>query len=216
LKGFGFDFFEENTPGQSILSHIIFSKLPCAFRKELIHRVVSNYPTLDDIFANYNELLKTLISTKYKSVTVEKPEKDKESVKSKTYSNSQSKTEKPSALQNYKVNSSTKPKQYIDKNQSSTKTFVNKPCKFCSTSGHSMLKCDKFVDLDSRIKRCKDLNLCTKCTSTKHNDLSCPGKNNELDFECCQCKQKSHISALCSNSNTATKNDATVLNNLCA
>ena len=60
---YNLDFFEENTPGYELLSHIIFSKLPPTLQKELIRKVDSNYPKINQIFDSYNEVIKNLIKT---------------------------------------------------------------------------------------------------------------------------------------------------------
>ena len=60
---YNLDFFEGETPGFRIISHIIFAKLPSILQRELVHKVGTNYPTIKDIFDNYNETIKTLIKT---------------------------------------------------------------------------------------------------------------------------------------------------------
>ena len=55
---YNLDFFEENTPGYELLSHIIFSKLPPTLQKELIRKVDSNYPKINQIFDSYKVMLK--------------------------------------------------------------------------------------------------------------------------------------------------------------
>ena len=64
---YNLDFFEEETPGFRIISHIVFTKLPTILQMELVHKVGTNYPTIKDIFDNYNENIKTLIKTSGKS-----------------------------------------------------------------------------------------------------------------------------------------------------
>ena len=62
-SSYDLNFFEENTPGFKLVSHIIFAKLPGVLQRELVHKVGTNYPTLIDIYDNYNEAIKTLIKT---------------------------------------------------------------------------------------------------------------------------------------------------------
>ena len=64
---YNLDFFEEETPGFRIISHIIFAKLPSILQRELVHKVDTNYPTIKDIFDNYNETIKTLMKTSRKN-----------------------------------------------------------------------------------------------------------------------------------------------------
>ena len=50
LKQYDIDLMEEDTAGCKLLSHIIFSKLPTSVKRELIHKVDNNYPSLTEIF----------------------------------------------------------------------------------------------------------------------------------------------------------------------
>ena len=50
LKVYEIDLLEENTAGHSLISHVIFNKLPPILRRELVHRIDSNYPTITQIF----------------------------------------------------------------------------------------------------------------------------------------------------------------------
>ena len=62
---FGFDCLEENSFGCALLSHIVFNKLPKSLQKELISKNETNYPSINQVFATYNEATKTLVKTKY-------------------------------------------------------------------------------------------------------------------------------------------------------
>ena len=64
---YNLDFFEEETKGSKIISHIVFAKLPTIPLRELVHKVGTNYPTIKDIFDNYNENIKTLTKTSRKN-----------------------------------------------------------------------------------------------------------------------------------------------------
>ena len=61
LKQYDIDLMEEDTAGCKLLSHIIFSKLPTSVKRELVHKVDNNYPSLSEIFDNYREIIKTLV-----------------------------------------------------------------------------------------------------------------------------------------------------------
>ena len=69
-----------------------------------------------------------------------------------------------------------------------------------------MLKCNKFVTLDERLNRCKELKLCGKCTSSKHELKDCLGNENKLTFKCSICSEFSHISAMCTKNKTLASN----------
>ena len=62
-SSFGLDFFKENSPGFELICHMIFSKLPTIFQRELIWKFDSNYPEINQIFDGYNKVLKTLNRT---------------------------------------------------------------------------------------------------------------------------------------------------------
>ena len=60
-----------------------------------------------------------------------------------------------------------------------------------------MLKCSLYQTTSSRISRCKELKLCTLCSSAKHSEEDCPARKYELSYECGNCGSRSHIGALC-------------------
>ena len=51
-------------PGYKLLSHIVFSAMPVSIKREIVHKVNSNYPTLDNIFDNISDIIKTLLKTR--------------------------------------------------------------------------------------------------------------------------------------------------------
>ena len=63
LKAQNIDLLKENTAGHSLISHIVFSKLPLALKRELVHRLGNTYPTITEIFDDYNEAITTLNTT---------------------------------------------------------------------------------------------------------------------------------------------------------
>jgi len=63
LKGIGYDYTIEDSPGCIMVSHILFSKLPMPLKRELTHKLNSNYPSLNSIFECYNDCIKTLNNT---------------------------------------------------------------------------------------------------------------------------------------------------------
>ena len=83
LKQYGIDLMEQDTAGCKLLSHIIFSKLPVSVKKELVHKVDDNYPSLTHIFDNYREIIKTLVRV---SKPRESNAKSADSVRSKNSS----------------------------------------------------------------------------------------------------------------------------------
>ena len=51
----------EDTEGCKLLFHIIFSKLLTSIKRKLVYKVGDNYPSLNHIFDNYREIIKTLV-----------------------------------------------------------------------------------------------------------------------------------------------------------
>ena len=60
-----------------------------------------------------------------------------------------------------------------------------------------MYRCDKYNSHEARRQRCLEMGLCVLCTSPFHKKPQCPGKNNELKYQCLHCKVNYHISTLC-------------------
>ena len=208
--------------------------MPAGLRKELIHRLGTNYPSLEQIFDSYSDAIHTLLRTKpniKKSFDTNKNETFKNKDKNKPVVRNFNK-EKVGSLQNFKtqnktINSDFKPKNFKfdackpsqSGESSKNKPFSNTPCKFCSVSGHSMRICSKFPDLDTRKKRCVELGLCTLCSSAKHSDENlCPAKLHGLDFNCgiAGCQSNQHITALCPNMDSkVTRPIETITSALC-
>ena len=214
LKQYNVDFLEEDSAGFKFLSHIIFNKLPVSVKKELIHRVNDNYPTLNHLFENYRDIIKTLVKVSQPKVSNTKSDnsirsKDysDNSVRSKDYSSRVKHFSKPqppakvsipsspSTLENFSTGVSSVSSNSSRK-ESSVVSKGSVPCKLCAGT-HSMSRCDKYSSLAERQAKCLALKMCKLCTSTKHNSSACPGKDNKLPFECYSCKSHSHIGALC-------------------
>ena len=117
LRNYSIDLMDELS-ANSLISHIIFNKLPQNFKLELV-RKLNNYPTLDMIFGNYSDIIYTL-NLNQASAKISKSSND---------NNSPNSLSKPFIVSS-NLNSG-------DRN----KTFM---CKFCNSSGHSMLKCKRY------------------------------------------------------------------------
>ena len=66
LKNYGVDLLLPNSSGLKLISHIVFNKLPAILKRELVHKIGSNYPSLKELFDNYHDLIKTIIRTSLK------------------------------------------------------------------------------------------------------------------------------------------------------
>ena len=196
LKQYKVDLLVKDSAGCKLLSHIIFSKLPPSIKKELVHKVNNNYPSISDLFDHYNEIIKTLMRTSsMRRETVDKKDNAKPkngSGNGKPFRKDQKasfgfKGIKPATLENFSTSALEKKDVKSD----------NKFCKFCNTSGHNMSNCSVFETHDARKRRCEELKLCQLCSSVKHTTDKCPGKLSKMSFPCYHCKELSHISALC-------------------
>ena len=177
-SSYNIDFISANTPGNLIVSHLVFSKIPNVLKREIVRICNSNYPSINQIFDCYQDVIKIIIKTSNK----------RDSFQSKSFSNCKIKDNKlsntiskPATLENFTTN--------IDK--------ISLYCKFCVVDGHSMVNCKKFTDVHMRKTRCSELDLCQYCTSDKHCTTDCYGLKNKLSFACKFCKSRGHISALC-------------------
>ena len=63
LRQYKVDLLDVDSAGCKLLSHLIFSKLPPSIKRELVHKVDDNYPTVVDLFEHYVEIIKTLVRT---------------------------------------------------------------------------------------------------------------------------------------------------------
>ena len=151
------------------VSHIVFSKLPIPFKHELVVKLNNNFPRLNDIFDCYVDVIRTL---NMKSSASDSLRERRVDVRPKPVADQKPK----SVFQNFGTNSQ-----------------IRKTCKFCSSAAHTMIQCSRYSSYDDRVQRCKEINLCHKCTSTKHLTDNC---NAKLDYPCKTCKSNSHISAL--------------------
>ena len=178
-NSFYLDFLEEDTPGNKYLGFVIFNKLPVSLRREIIHLVGSNYPSLNQIFEHYSDVIRTLEITKPSfSNSSRNTDKFKSSIPKKT--NTSDRREKPSTLQNFYV----KPGPVFYK------------CNFCQSNSHSAFYCVKFPSLKERLQQCRASKLCTSCTSPHHSPDHCLGKRGQLK-PCWKCSSNSHAGALC-------------------
>ena len=205
LNQYGIDLLADGTAGCMLLSHIIFAKLPVSVRKELIHKVGDNYPSLSQIFDNYREIIKTLIRVSQPRLSNAKSDNgagnkgnsqghNKQFTKPQAYYKaSPPQVSSPSTLENFNTSVS---KLEFSTNKGISDKKSGKRCKLCG-GPHNMIKCGNFASLSARQARCVTLNMCNRCTSSKHNSSSCPGADDKLPFDCFQCKAHSHIAALC-------------------
>ena len=209
LKQYNINVMEEDTAGCKELSHIIFSKLPTSVKRELVHKVDDNYPSLNHIFDNYREIIKTLVRMSQPRVSSAKSDNcfhnkgnshglTKQSSKLQTPSKAiPTYNSSPSTLENFNTSMTNVESKPSPKGSPNSKK-PGKHCKLCA-GPHSMSQCDNYKSFSGCQVRCVNLKMCKLCTSLRHNASSCPGKDDKLLFDCLRCKSHSHITALCPN-----------------
>ena len=168
LKSYDYDFLGSRACS-ALASHIVFQKLCPSFRMELVRKLGKCFPSLNEIFENYGEIIRAL-----------------------NLKGTFEKTEKIQINENLKV---PKTVSFVNNSLISNKRDFPKFCKFCSCNNHNMVNCQKYSTALKRRDRCKELGLCANCSSSKHATKDCKQK---LDFPCLNCKATTHITALCS------------------
>ena len=151
--------FVNDSAGEKLLSHIVRGKLPKFFVQEIVRKTNTNYPSTCQIEEHYINIIKMFATNKsdsnvvYSGVDVEAPSVGKTSVKHNTHTSHSTKTN----------------------------SFNTNPgCKFCGMSNHSSVHCKRFGNYPDRLARVKELNRCSLCLRTKHEEASCLGKTNKL------------------------------------
>ena len=145
-----------------------------------MHKVGTNYPTIKDIFDNYNESIKTLIKNSRKNNF--NPERNNAyPSKEKKNNNPKAESKNVSALGNFTTRADS----------------ILSCCKLSKKEGHPMSRCSTYASAKTRQARCRELNLCTLCTSTRHKTKDCLGKRNRFPFKCSLCNSRNHITPLC-------------------
>ena len=170
---------QQGTAGHSLISHIVFNKFPAVVKKEFIHQLSNNYPSITDILDNYHKVLNTLSRT-----CSVRPKTNKTFTKSA--SRFKESNEKKSTVLNYKT------------------TFSKKKCKLCSSDEHSLGLCSTFTSYEDKLARLRELTLCTRCAGSGHTENNCFGKQGKLRYECRICQTREHITPLCPASDKAT------------
>ena len=184
LKAQGINLVEDNSAGLSLISHIIFNKLPLAVKGEFIHKLGKSYPTLNDLFDNYHEVLTILSKTR----SVRPKHTDSKPAPNKFSSSVKPKFAKPSFQE------ITPSKGTFQNFHASTK---NSSCKLCGSDSHTLGQCTEFTTYDSKVARLKELTLCIRCAGSGHNEERCFGAKGKLRFPCKLCNTKDHFTALC-------------------
>ena len=185
LKKMNYDFREDASAGNLLLSHIVRSKLPSFFLQELCRRSNVGFPTVNQFIDLGSEIFKMFKKSNVTSKA--KMSYNVSSVRPKTFFNKNSDDSHKVEITKESVKSESK---------NSNSNYV-KSCKLCLSASHSTLHCKKFINYTDRIRRADELFLCTKCLSKAHKVEACPGRKGNLPFSCASCKQSDHVTPLC-------------------
>jgi len=150
LKNHGLDFMVKDTPGNSLLGHIFFNNLPLVFKRQLILVLNNNYPSLDQIFDNYQVVVETLLKTS----KVSGVEKNNNKGDGKVNFKANRAAYKQNALQNFATNNDA-----VVNTRNASQYTNDKYCKLCQIRGHVMNSCSQFNTYNLRMERAKQLNL---------------------------------------------------------
>ena len=192
------DLLAEDSGGHRLVSHIIFGKLSPELQRAIILEVKSNYPTLKQIFDNFEKIIRMIVKTKRTFV----PKPDKTISKNANQWTPDNLSLNPTETANFATPS------IINKSDPS----LPKHCRLCNIDGHTSVYCSKYIKVEDRINQCKTLGLCTRCTSNNHAADACPGKLNKLHRACRFCHKNDHVSTLCPSRPTGRKKTD---NNVC-
>ncbi|XP_043212924.1 uncharacterized protein LOC122377019 [Amphibalanus amphitrite] len=204
LKAFGFDALQDDTLGSKIVSYMICQKLPTNFKSKLSTTLQTDFPSTRELLENYNTIIKSLMKTS----TPAKQQEVKQVQEHQGAKPKPPRTRHPHGQHQLDESTSSSVKSTLQRFQTGTES-VSKPtgsaaskpdskfraCKLCAGS-HSMLKCTVYTTPQSRIRRLKDLDLCTKCSGA-HKIAECKAQSAGLTYPCTICSSKHHISAVC-------------------
>src|SRR5215469_12721709 len=190
LKEFGHDFLEGDHSAIKLASHLIMDKLPSSFRKELQSITQLEYPLLSTIFEKYHLVIKNMerFGQRQSSVNVS-------SAKS-TPSKTQTRTGTV-GIRTTNVNSANQNPRPPRPEKVPTQPTPSGICKFCSNTSHYMRNCSNYATYYISINRCRELNICSGCSSARHELKACPARRLGLSRPCPLCKANDHIAALC-------------------
>ena len=144
-----------------VISRLVLQKLPPYYRQK-VFELVGVSPT-------YIEIKNSLRSLWEREDFPSQNKTDSKGKGATSDSKSQTSENKPSS------ETGTKPKGNTNKGK----------CRFCDEKGHTPSNCTKYKDIPSRIKRLKELGLCTKCADPVH-DGECK------TIKCFKCKAPHH------------------------
>ena len=144
------DFMAEET-GNALMSFLVFRKLPSEVKRDLIRVAETDYPDLKQIL---NETPK-IISSLQRARDIQSGGRfnQKNEINSPVDT---AETSHPS------------PKATLGSFHNTVKKGYAKHCKFCNADGHTAPSCRTYNTLAAREGRCRELNLCERCTSSQH------------------------------------------------
>src|SRR5215469_13085540 len=165
----------KDSSGNSLLSHLFFGNLSLAFKRKLILVLNNNYPTLEQIFNNYHDVIETLLKNSKNSSVEKNNNKGDGKINFKV----NKATCKKNALQNFTINNDA-----VVNIRNASQYTGDKYCKVCQIKGHVMNNCTHFNNYNLKVVRAKQLNLCQLCIAAGHAKQQCFGNQNNLKYGC--------------------------------
>ena len=179
---YGVDLANETHSAHKFLSHLIFSKFTLELRQAFKWELKEEYSTFSKILETYCK-----VTTQLGNVKAEKAQ----------HQSASDQFSKPPHKSKYK---------YKNKSEFNFSTQVQSftpHCRFCVTDGHNSVDCTTYATHQQRLDKCRELKLCTQCTSPNHTPGPlCPASKTGpggLYKVCKYCSSNRHVAALCKN-----------------
>ena len=203
LKAFEVDLTKEGSPGNTVISHTVRNKLPFEFLTEIKTRSGKDYPTVGDIMEHQPEALRTMkakFPRPYKGPNnrVRTSEGRAPNPPRASFNTTQNRAQ---GAGNSYGRSHENLRSGVPEQRSGVpeqrREFKGYPCKLCDDNSHTMSRCTKYSDTQSKIDQCRALQLCERCSSLKHRSEACPALGRNSGQACFNCKGYDHIGILC-------------------
>src|SRR5678816_1960467 len=201
LKELGVDFFQEDSSGCKLISHIVVDKLPISFLRELKLSTKEQYPSINLIFKEHNQIIHNMERFRTPKSYTQSPSSgsSRSSFDSKRRNRNGKKFPSVPSEQSHTFNTSkgdSVNKKTSSPSSSNVQASSEIKCKLCSGK-HFLSECTVYESPKAKRDRCVVLKLCSNCSSLKHMVDKCPAKTLNLKYPCLNCKSRKHLTALC-------------------
>ena len=163
----------------TIIARIIFSRCPDYFRRALYQKLLTYYPTLQEILDNFSEILRQQVEyeperyTKYERSNLPRTITKTQFVRPERNTN----TSTVSSLSEFNKRPTSEIK-----------------CSFCSSTQHVATACHTYPTFQSRLRKLQTSNRCVRCTREGHSASQC---TRIIKYPCSICKSFKHFTPMC-------------------